>query len=75
MRRGPFGKDCEMRIRNSFVFNLAIVGLVAALFTIPGAAKQPEAAYTAAQASFGLFLDPHQDAVLSIDLPTGIRSF
>ena len=58
-----------MRIRNSFVFNLAIVGVVAALFTIPGVAKQPEASVKAPpQAIFGLFLDPHQDAVLKIEL-------
>jgi hypothetical protein len=65
-----------MRIRNSFVFNLAIVGVVAALFTIPGEAKQPETAIKASpQASFGLFLDPHQDAVLTIALPASFRDF
>lgn len=66
-----------MRIRNSFVFNLAIVGVVAALFTIPGVAKQPEPSGKAPpQAFFGLFLDPHQDAVLSIQqLPADFRSF
>jgi hypothetical protein len=65
-----------MRLRNSFAFNLAIVGIVAALFTIPGEAKQPEAAVNAApQATFGLFLDPHAEPVLSIAYATGYRSF
>lgn len=63
-----------MRLRNSFVFNLAIVGIAAALLTIPGEAKQPDAGFTAPQATFGLFLDPHVEPVLSIELVKGIRS-
>jgi hypothetical protein len=55
-----------MRIRNSFVFNIAIVGIVAALLTIPGTAKQPDAGFRAPQATFGLFLDPHVEPVLTI---------
>jgi hypothetical protein len=67
-------KDTDMRIRNSLLFNLAILGMVAALLTIPGEAKQPVPATAAApQATFGLFLDPHATPVLSIDLARGPR--
>jgi hypothetical protein len=64
-----------MRIRSSFVFNLAIVGIVAALLTIPGEAKQPDAGFSAPPATFGLFLDPHVEPVLTIDYAKGFRSF
>lgn len=73
-RAGRPEKDNDMRIRNSFLFNLAIVGIVAALLTIPGEAKQPLPATAAApQATFGLFLDPHVIPVLSIGLARGPR--
>jgi hypothetical protein len=55
-----------MKLRNSFVFNIVIVGIIAALLTIPGTAKQPDAGFKAQQATFGLFLDPHVEPVLSI---------
>ena len=71
----PAGKGTEMRIRNSFAFNIAIVGIVAALLTIPGEAKQPDAGFSAPQAKFGLFLDPHTEPVLTIGFATGPRSF
>ena len=66
-----------MRIRNySFAFNLMIVAVVAALFAIPGEAKQPGDAIAAApQSSFGLFLDPHVPSALTIGLPGAIGSF
>lgn len=65
-----------MKLRNSFAFNLLIVGVVAALLTIPGEAKQPAAAIKAApQAAFGLFLDPHVEPALSIGPDTGFGSF
>jgi hypothetical protein len=63
-----------MRLRNSFAFNLAIVGIVAALLTIPGEAKQPDAGFSAPQARFGLFLDPHIEPLLSIELVDGLGS-
>jgi hypothetical protein len=64
-----------MKLRNSFVFNLAIVAIVAALFTIPGEAKQPDAGYSAPAARFGLFLDPHVKPLLQIEIARNIRSF
>ncbi len=64
-----------MRI-SSFTFNTLLVLPLVAAFAIPGEAKQP-APVTAplfhpaptAQATFGLLLDPHADAQLTIVLP------
>lgn len=65
----------KMRLRNSFFFNVAIVGVVAAMLTIPGEAKQPEASVKVApQSTFGLFLDPHVEPVLLIELARNLRA-
>lgn len=66
-----------MRLRNSFIFNVAIVGAsvaLAAMLAIPGEAKQPDASVRVVpQSSFGLFLDPHVEPVLIIKLARNIR--
>jgi hypothetical protein len=68
-----------MRLRNSFFFNIAIVGAsvtLAAMLAIPGEAKQPDATSVkvAPQATFGLLLDPHVEPVLIIELARNFRA-
>ena len=67
-----------MRLRHSFFVNVAIVGasvMLAAMLAIPGEAKQPDAASVRVQpqATFGLFLDPHVEPVLIIELARNLR--
>lgn len=67
-----------MRLRNSFFFNVAIVGtsvILAAMLAIPGEAKQPDGASVKVvpQATFGLFLDPHVEPVLIVELARNLR--
>jgi hypothetical protein len=68
-----------MRLRNSFFFNIAIVGtsvVLATMLAIPGEAKQPDAASVRVQpqATFGLFLDPHVEPELIIELARNLRA-
>ena len=64
-----------MRIRrHSLGFSLVIVAGVAALFTIPGEAKQAGSAAVPPQTSFGVLADPHLASALTIALPNGFWS-
>ena len=65
-----------------FAFKAVIVVGLVALVVLPGEAK-PEPAHASAlavavkptpQTAFGLFLDPHAEPVLSIELPTAYKA-
>lgn len=60
-------------LRLKLLLALAVVALLA----LPGVAKTaaPSDPDQTAQAAFGLFLDPHAEPVLHIELPGGYPAF